>query len=277
MLGILLTILKILGIILLSALLLIILILCVLLFVPVRYSFRGKLENEYFITGKVTWLCSLLYVPITLDEKGLHTDFRILGFKPGRRKKKKKRNIQQTEQENKQKTERRVETKVETKIEEKIEEKIEQDESIFYKIYEKIYHRVTKIINLIQEKIKGLKQLNAKKNQILDFFCEQESVESKEKTIKIVKKALHHIMPYRLEAYIKFGLEYPDETGKVYAVLTTLYGVYGKHLELVPDFENKVLEGNFKLKGRIRLLNVIYYAIYLYRIKKLKEFISLLK
>ena len=69
----------------------------------------------------------------------------------------------------------------------------------------------------------------------------------------------------------------PDETGVCYALLCLLYGKYEGKLILEPDFEHELLEGEIRCKGRIRLINLIYYGISFYRNKKLKEFITLIQ
>ena len=119
--------------------------------------------------------------------------------------------------------------------------------------------------------------LNEKKNKILDFFCDQEAFEAKNKAIEIFKKILKHILPYRINGNVHFGMESPDVTGQVYAVISMFYDKYANTLELEPDFEQKIFEGKLEFWGRIRLVNLVYYAICLFRIKKLREFVSLIR
>lgn len=152
--------------------------------------------------------------------------------------------------------------------------------SIFQKIYEKIISVlsvISKMAKAWKKLLENMQELQSKKDKIFDFFCDKEALEAKDKTFKLAKKAIRHIRPQKLKASVKFGLENPADTAQLYALLCLLYGVYGKNLILEPDFEHKIFEGEFQLKGRIRLLNLIYYVIYLYRIKKLREFIELLK
>lgn len=67
MLGILLMILKIIGIILLIVLAIVIAVLGILLFVPVRYRFYGCFrENCRVVEGKITWLMHIVSCPFFL-------------------------------------------------------------------------------------------------------------------------------------------------------------------------------------------------------------------
>ncbi len=156
----------------------------------------------------------------------------------------------------------------------------EKQKSIFQKIYEKIISvlsAISKIAQTWKKLLENLQELQKKKDKIFDFFCEKEALEAKDKTFKIVKKTIRHIRPQKLKTSVRFGVGNPAYTGQLYALLCLMYGIYGKDIILEPDFEHTILEGEFQLKGRIRLINLIYYMIYLYRIKKLREFIELLK
>lgn len=74
MLGILLMILKIIGIILLIVLAIVIAVLGILLFVPVRYRFYGCFrENCRVAEGKITWLMHIVSCPFFNRRKSRHT------------------------------------------------------------------------------------------------------------------------------------------------------------------------------------------------------------
>ncbi len=318
MLGILLSILKILGIILLAVLAVVLLAVLVLLFVPVRYRISGKWNTEEKkIEGKVTWLFRLVHISMSADKNGQQIVPRIMGInlkksrkkkqkpkkeeknKRKKRKKKKEKSLKEdnqgennSEEKNlkegweKKETEKKVEKQKEEGQEERMDNKEntdwqqEKQKSIFQKIYEKIISvlsAISKIAQTWKKLLENLQELQKKKDKIFDFFCEKEALEAKDKTFKIVKKTIRHIRPQKLKTSVRFGVGNPAYTGQLYALLCLMYGIYGKDIILEPDFEHTILEGEFQLKGRIRLINLIYYMIYLYRIKKLREFIELLK
>ena len=307
MLGILLSILKILGIILLAVLAVVLLAVLVLLFVPVRYRISGKWNTEEKkIEGKVTWLFRLVHISMSADKNGQQIVPRIMGInlkksrkKKQKPKKKKEKSLKEdnqgennSEEKNlkegweKKETEKKVEKQKEEGQEERMDNKEntdwqqEKQKSIFQKIYEKIISvlsAISKIAQTWKKLLENLQELQKKKDKIFDFFCEKEALEAKDKTFKIVKKTIRHIRPQKLKTSVRFGVGNPAYTGQLYALLCLMYGIYGKDIILEPDFEHTILEGEFQLKGRIRLINLIYYMIYLYRIKKLREFIELLK
>ena len=79
MIGFLLTVLKIIGILLLVILGIIILALCLILFVPVRYSATGRIEDSYQITGKISWLLSLIRFEFSFENGDFQEAVRIFG------------------------------------------------------------------------------------------------------------------------------------------------------------------------------------------------------
>lgn len=79
---VLLTILKIIGIVLLVILGIMLFLLAVLLFVPVRYSVKGTVDNNITAEGKISWLCSILRYDFTFQEQDLSGEVRIFGFRP---------------------------------------------------------------------------------------------------------------------------------------------------------------------------------------------------
>jgi len=75
----LLTLLKIIGIVLLSVLGLFLVLILIVLFVPVRYRVKGYYKDDFVCHGKATWLLHLITVSIDF-EKELVTSFKILGI-----------------------------------------------------------------------------------------------------------------------------------------------------------------------------------------------------
>ena len=69
MISVLLTLLKIIGIVLLSLLGLFLVLLLIVLFVPVRYRIKGYYKDEFVCHGKIIWLLHLVSVSIDYDKE----------------------------------------------------------------------------------------------------------------------------------------------------------------------------------------------------------------
>lgn len=106
-----------------------------------------------------------------------------------------------------------------------------------------------------------LKTLKDKKEQVLDFLSQEEN----KNTFRLLKKQIfaliRHILPGKIKGQIKFGFDDPYTTGQVLTWISPFYGFYAKKLQLVPVFDEKVLEGELDLRGRIRLGTLVVIAL----------------
>lgn len=87
MIAVLLTILKIIGIVLLVILGILLFLLAVILFVPVRYSVKGTVDNNITAEGRISWLLSLFRYDFTFRDQEFEGRIRIFGFHPRKKKK----------------------------------------------------------------------------------------------------------------------------------------------------------------------------------------------
>ena len=65
-----------------------------------------------------------------------------------------------------------------------------------------------------------------------------------------------HLRPRRIRGFVRFGFEDPYRTGQVLAGLSILYPFYGENVDIYPDFEQKILEGDLYIKGHIRMVHL---------------------
>ena len=53
-----------------------------------------------------------------------------------------------------------------------------------------------------------------------------------------------------------FGTGDPCSTGELLGVLALFYAWYGNGVQIIPDFEQKRIEGNVSFRGRIRMIKM---------------------
>ncbi len=68
------------------------------------------------------------------------------------------------------------------------------------------------------------------------------------------------IKPRKGRLYVRFGFDDIETTGKVAMYLAVLYGIIGADIEIIPDFNEEIFEGEAYIKGRIRLIGAAVIA-----------------
>lgn len=84
--------------------------------------------------------------------------------------------------------------------------------------------------------------------------------ENTQRIICILKDNVLHLWrklkPKVLRGNIVFGTGEPCLTGQILGVAAVLYASFGRGIQITPDFEEKRLEGNLLVKGRISLFTI---------------------
>lgn len=305
MLHILLTILKIIGIILLVIIGLVLLICSCILFVPIRYSARVKYNETPDICVRVTYLLRLISIKYALIGKDKKISIKLFGIDISKFKRNKNRNRKKKSKEKKSKENDLLEEEASIDIFEEVAEKryidkadedlrkaakenmkvkdddIETVEEEFSKsteessdknrkttLYEKIRNKIISVKNKFIYRFKSI--CGKIKKAISKFKDFKEFVQDKhtKAAFKLIKdeliKLLKYIKPRKIKGYLNFGFEDPSMTGKVLGVYYAIMKGCPKKFNLNPDFENKRLEADVFLKGRIRLYYVIYIVLRIY-------------
>lgn len=162
--------------------------------------------------------------------------------------------------------------KKEAKQQKKADRKNKLQESLL-KIKDKIVH-ILGIPKRIYEKLKH------KADVLRDFLEDEKNKKGIALCKKILVKALKAIAPRRGSGKLTIGTGDPSSTGYAMAGLAVLYAKLKGKLKVTPDFEQKIIEGEGKLKGRIYLITLLVLFCKLWfnkNFKALKESASGLK
>lgn len=89
-------------------------------------------------------------------------------------------------------------------------------------------------------------------------------------------RIVQHIRPKKFQLYLHYGFEDPALTGEVTGVMAMFLGWYENAISLKPDFQQSVLEGSLKFRGRVRIavllwegIRVVFHKSFRVMIKKL--------
>lgn len=112
------------------------------------------------------------------------------------------------------------------------------------------------------EKIsESFKDLSDKKEKVGEIFFSDQGRSTILKMKILLFKLLRHVMPKKLSGSVYFGAGDPYTTARILCILGALYPVYSPEFEVTPDFNEKVIEGHIYIRGRIRLIVILWIAI----------------
>lgn len=273
MIHILLLILKMIGVIIAVILGILVLLVCVVIFTPVRYQLDASCDgalDSLKVTGKVTWLLHLFRVDLIYEGRKLTWKIRAAWKRIKSEPEDDsalKEEVKDCEKELEEELEELAESGVEErekesetsekgkKASEKKSSQTTEKSGLSEKTEKK--HKADTIKCTIQKICDKIKLLSEKKEKIMEAVSDEVHKKAFIKTKNEVFKLLRRWKPKKLKADIHYGFEDPCLTGQVLAGLSVIYPFVGEHLEVEPDFENKVLEGSLQVKGNIRMFPIV--------------------
>lgn len=272
-----------------------------ILFAAVRYC--GKISfDDKKAQISIRWLGVVLCVPILITEKDLQWKVRVFGVpilrSDGSHKKRRSKKSSASKAQ-KRKAEKAAETVQKTQESSKQEKKAlsvnleksptapEQEKQIAPKQTtdqreeqsafrqaderEKKPRGIRQLFLWLQNVIKIVRKMKKKVHSVQDLVDILRSDAGKA-FICIVKENVIHlwkqIHPRRMRGKVIFGTGDPCSTGELLGVLALFYAWYGNGVQIIPDFEQKRIEGNVSFRGRIRMITLICIA---WRIIKNKD------
>ena len=132
----------------------------------------------------------------------------------------------------------------------------------------KLMRKLSQKLRQILEKIKctwknlcdNIKNIAEKKDKILEFLVKENHKAAFERGKKELVWVRRFLKPKKLRVRLHYGFEDPYHTGQVLALCGMLYAFIGEDMDLEPDFEKRVLEGDVYVKGRLRAVHMAVFA-----------------
>lgn len=120
------------------------------------------------------------------------------------------------------------------------------------------FRNIKYTIHRICDTIKGIKDN-------ITYFVELFKKDSTKAALAACKKQLMRIFknlkPKKFQVNLHIGMEDPATMGDILGVWGMLYPIHQGHIDICPDFEQAVLEGEFYCKGRITVYIYIWTVI----------------
>lgn len=298
-----LTVLKILGMVLLGILALVLFLLSVLLLVPVRYAVSGSVGDSVKVSGKAGWLLSAIRYEFSLEDGEVTGGVRIFGFRVRRKAKVTEAELEEDAAEaelaatelgteddappakesgstgqvqeqddlqcnNEQKETGNAREKDSGKASNKnVLRKIKSLWQTIKELPEKISRQFRKIRRSLQ---------NAKSfaERIHKLFTDELNQYAVKKIWAQCLYLLGHFRFRKMYTDLTFSLSDPAWTGQALGIFSMIPLFYQYEVHLYPDFESDKLyvQGDFEIKGRIRLVHLVVVTIRLLLDQKVRTF-----
>ena len=278
MLTILFKILSILGIVLLILLGIALVVILLVLFFPISYKAAGKrTAEEFWITARVKWLFGLLRMNCDYPDPGkICVKFLFFTLYDSSVEKPEKTDRTSTETTGNEKTPASAEQTIEEHPPESVgtPKLIEAEDPAGEapgKTTDRLYAFFTRIrytVRKICDKIKNILENIA-------FYKNLWNDPDTQGLLKHAGKRFGHIWkrlrPRKLTVNATVGTGSPDTTGYLYGIYGMVLPKLGKGICITPNFEQAILEGDFKASGHFTAACVLFHSVRLLLDRRLRE------
>lgn len=303
MLGVILTILKILLWIVLAIILLVLLLVLLILFMPIRYRVEGAFYDDYDAKVKVGYLGARVRANFSKEE-GLFYKVRFLGI-PILSSKKKEKDEQETEarkkkpkdktDKKKEKPDKKPDKKIDIESDKKTDTKVETQQNVANPTksdkskIESITVTDQDLLDFEQqtvaekppsvvERLTELKEtVTTKKNHVQSFLEKDFTKRTIQRGKKLLLRILKTILPKKAKGNLTLGLSNPADTGVAAGAISVLLPLYNGWFHIEPDFHHQVVEGDLWFKGKIRLAVIVFPALRIILSRDLRRTLALAK
>lgn len=278
MLHIVLTLLKIIVFFLLTLLGIALLLVFMVLASPVSYEFSGGWDGKPHLKGRVYWLYRILRITVIIKNGQPEARISIFGRVMGSGEK-----AEHKEEKNgntlKEEQAPLINEKNETVSEDVLEEReffSEEDEAIPKEAgaASQEAEEFSEEDGFFREEDESLWDIESEPEEIPETGFIQGSTGETGSVLSVIRKVLdfinlpsvrlllgklrkgigriiRHLRPSDLRIRARIGTEDPSLTGRIMELAAVLYAFYGDHIEIAADFDKKVLEAVFSVKGRL--------------------------
>lgn len=298
-----LTVLKILGVVLLGILALVLLLLAVLLLVPVRYAVSGSVGDSVQVSGKAGWLFSAIRYEFSLEDGEVTDGVRIFGFRV--RKKAKVTEVELEEdaaeaelaamelgmEEDARPAKESGSTgqvqepddlqcnseQKKTGDDRKKDSGKASDKNVLRKI-KSLWQTIKELPGIISRQFRKIRRSlqNAKSfaERIQELFADELNQYAVKKIWAQCLYLLGHFRFRKMYTDLVFSLSDPAWTGQALGIFSMIPLFYQYEVHLYPDFESDKLyvQGDFEIKGRIRLIHLVVVTLRLLFDQKVRIF-----
>jgi len=300
MLSVLLTVLKIIGLVLLALLCILLALFLLILFVPIKYKAVGEYKDKKpDILLNVSYLLHIVSVSFTFKDKKPEFYVKIFGFRLKKKKVNQNKSKNNKEISNSEQTNKEVISKKEVNL---LKEDNSQKEVILSKkdISEKVdssdEDTSVKEDNIAKEDISSENNTTAENNETkkisfkdklsntkkdAEFYINLIKSDYFKNTFAVIRhrvgKILKSILPKRGKINLWLGFENAGTTGEIVGIYKALYAYIGHVVKLNSYYDRECTDVDFNIKGRIYIFILAFHGLCILLNKNVLKILRILK
>lgn len=125
----------------------------------------------------------------------------------------------------------------------------------------------------IKAAVANKNKLKAKTESIKQVINDADNKEMMSVIVNQSQALIKELMPVKYKVNVHYGFNDPYITGKLLVYISIIYGLSGVDMNITPDFDNEIIEGDIFLKGRIRIYKLLLIAFNIYRNDRFRELV----
>ena len=142
-----------------------------------------------------------------------------------------------------------------------------------HSLTDKIKSIIKKTKRKIRAVIRSKDKLKKKIDDIKMIINDEANKEMMRLLYSQLKALFKEIMPVKYKINIHYGCDDPYRTGQLLMYISVFYGLSGINMNITPDFNEKILEGDIYIKGRVRICRLLMIVFRVYRNKRFRELV----
>ena len=142
-----------------------------------------------------------------------------------------------------------------------------------HSLTDKIKSIIKKTKRKIRAVIRSKDKLKKKIDDIKMIINDEANKEMVRLLYSQLKALFKEIMPVKYKINIHYGCDDPYRTGQLLMYISVFYGLSGINMNITPDFNEKILEGDIYIKGRVRICKLLMIVFRVYRNKRFRELV----
>jgi len=142
-----------------------------------------------------------------------------------------------------------------------------------HSLTDKIKSIIKKTKRKIRAVIRSKDKLKKKIDDIKMIINDEANKEMVRLLYSQLKALFKEIMPVKYKINIHYGCDDPYRTGQLLMYISVFYGLSGINMNITPDFNEKILEWDIYIKGRVRICKLLMIVFRVYRNKRFRELV----